>query len=457
MKRRRRPAGLSFTNAVPTPYQCRRGSPLQQRAEDVSLLAERTVVLDETTLLGRPVWRMRLCMVVHSPYPVGEPRVAREAAAAIDAGYEVEVVAMQRPGEPTHEVVDGALVIRLPVDHVRGAGVSRVVLEYLFFTALATGVVAKRSLTRRYDIVHVHNPPDFLIVAAVIPRVLGSRVIFDIHDPSPEMFAMRFPGRAGTGASLILRQLERAATAFADAVITVHHPYLRELVARGTPAHKVTVVLNSIDERLLPAARPRMHAALRIVYHGTVTPAYGVELLVDACARLVRHGVDLQLEITGAGDSIPDLRRRVASLGLSDCVVIEDKYLPHRAVLERVNGASVGVIPNLPTSLNRFALSSKLFEYVALGIPVVAASLPTIREYFSDDELQFFEPGNPASLAAALLAVTHDPSRAEMQARQARTRYEAYRWEVSAREYVRILDCLSSRTSAWAMRHRRRG
>ncbi len=381
-------------------------------------------------------------MVVHGPYP--EPRVAREAAAALGAGYAVEVVATRRAGETAQEVVDGVSVIRLPVHHVQGAGFGRVLVEYLVFTGLAAGVVGTRTISRRYDVVHVHNPPDFLIVSALIPRLLGSRVIFDIHDRSPDMFSMRFPGPAGARASGVLQRLERLATALADAVVTVHDPYLRELVALGTPSEKATVVMNSVDERLLPPPRPRAQGVFRVVYHGTVTPHYGVHVLVDALAETVRAGLDARVEIIGGGDSVPNLKRRVDELGLSQRVTIEGRFLPHKTVLERVNGASVGVIPNLPTPLNRFALSSKLFEYVVLGVPVIAAALPTIQEYFSDDEVQFFEPGSARSLAEALLAVAGDPEGAESRAERARGRYGSYRWELNARAYVAILDRLSS-------------
>jgi glycosyltransferase involved in cell wall biosynthesis len=380
-------------------------------------------------------------MVVHGPYP--EPRVGREAAAALDAGYAVDVIATRRAGETAQEAVDGVRVIRLPIYHVQGASIGRVLVEYLFFTGLAVGVVGARTISRRYDVVHVHNPPDFLIVSALIPRLLGSRVIFDIHDRSPDMFAMRFPGPAGARARGILQRLERLATALADAVLTVHDPYLRELVALGTPSEKATVVMNSVDERLLPAPKPRAPGLFRVVYHGTVTPHYGVHVLVDAVAEAVRDGLDACVEIIGGGDSVPDLKRRVAGLGLSDRIAIEGRF-PHKTVLERVNGASVGVIPNLPTPLNRFALSTKLFEYVVLGVPVIAAALPTIQEYFSDDEVQFFEPGSARSLADALLTVAGEPERAESRAERARRRYSSYRWDLNAQAYVEILDRLSS-------------
>ena len=387
-------------------------------------------------------------MVLHGPYP--EPRVAREAAAARDAGYAVEVVAMKRKSEPAREIVDEVLVIRLPMRHVQGASLGRMISEYLAFAALATAVVGMRSVTRRYDVVHVHNPPDFLIAAAVVPRLLGSRVILDIHDRSPDMFAMRFPGRAGAGAMVVLQRLERLATEFADSVVTVHNAYLRELVANGVAPEKARVLMNSLDERLLPSPKPRTQGPLRVVYHGTVTPHYGVHLLVDAAAETVERGVDVRVAIIGGGDSVPDLKRRVAALGLTDRISIEGRFLPHKAALERVNGASAGVIPNLPTPLNRFALSSKLFEYVVLGVPVVSAALPTIREYFDDSEVLFFQPGDASSLADALVAVARDPEGADLRAERARRRYQNYRWELSARAYIAILDSLATRNPSSA-------
>ena len=67
--------------------------------------------------------------------------------------------------------------------------------EYLGFTFLASFRAALLAVDRRYDVVHVNNPPDFLIVSAFVPKLLGARVIFDVHDLAPDMFAMRFGRR----------------------------------------------------------------------------------------------------------------------------------------------------------------------------------------------------------------------------------------------------------------------
>jgi glycosyltransferase involved in cell wall biosynthesis len=381
-------------------------------------------------------------MVVHGPYPIGEPRVTRQARAALEAGFDVDVVATRRPGEPEREVVDGVRVFRLPVEHRRGGGIVRVLREYVGFTTLATLRVARLSAGRRYDVVHVHNPPDFLIAAAIIPKLQGARIVFDVHDLAPDLFASRYEGRRGGGlVDAALCRTERVAARVADAVVTVHEPYRQVLIKRSVPASKATVVMNSLDESLLPQAPARREESdFRVFYHGTVTAWYGLELLVEAFASILPALPHARLEIHGEGDALAAVHERADALPVSSRVSASGTYLPQADVLALAQGANVGVIPNLPTRLNQFALSSKLFEYVALGIPVVSSDLPTIRAHFDDTEIRYFRAGDAESLAEALLDVARNPEDAAERVAAARARYEEYRWPGNAARYVALLE-----------------
>lgn len=384
----------------------------------------------------------RLCMVVHGPYPVAEPRVSREAAAALAAGWSVEVVAMRRTGEPLRTSVEGIDVFRIPLRHRRGTPALLLALEYVAFSTLATVLVGVRSVIRKYTVVQIHTPPDFLVAAGILPKVLGARLVLDVHDLSSDMFAMRFSSRL---ASDMLKALERLAAACADVVITVHEPYRRELEARGVSRDKLVVVMNSLDERLLPNGPTSDPApAFRLVYHGSITPAYGVDQVVTAIGSLpdaLRER--LRFEIHGEGDGLEDVRAETVRLGLEKNVRIVGQYVAQEVVLRRIRGASAGVIPNRPIDLNRYALSSKLFEYIALGIPVVAARLPTIREYFGEHSgLTYFEPGSVESLATALQMLMSDPDLARSRAALARRAYEPLRWPYHAARYIGVLTRL---------------
>ena len=385
-------------------------------------------------------------MVVHGPYPVGEPRVVREAAAAVAAGFEVDVVAMRSPGEATFEEVHSVRVHRL--QDLRSSRSRPIELgrEYLGFSLLAAGRVARLHRERRFGVVQIHNPPDFLMAAAVVPRLRGARVVFDIHDLSPELFLSRLARRRGASTiARVLRWVESAAVSMSDAVVTVHEPYRAELLARGVPARKIVVVLNTLDDRLLPP-RPTSpeNGDFRIVYHGTITAHYGVDVLVDAVASLVPELPNARLEIFGGGDAVPEVRARVREHRLEDRVDLPGHVLPHSEVLGKVSGASVGVVAQLPIDRNLQALPTKLMEYVALGVPVVASDVPAIRNSFGEDELVFFRGGDAGTLANALRTVAASPDASRRRAEAAQARFQAeFRWEIYARRYVDLLERLT--------------
>jgi glycosyltransferase involved in cell wall biosynthesis len=388
-------------------------------------------------------------MVVHGSYPA-DPRVARETRAAVRAGFEVDVVALREPGRPAREKVDGVAVRRLRVSRSRGAGGLKAIGEYVAFTGLAALDVAWLTLRRRPAVVQIHNPPDFLVAAALLPKALGARVVLDVHDLSSDMFGMRFGDSRGAHlAQRLLERVERIACRVADVVVTVHEPYREELARRGVDGDRILVVLNSLDEGRLPSALPPpKQEPFRIVYHGTVTPHYGLSVVLDAFALLSEPLSAARLEILGTGDAVSELRERAEALGVSDRVELTGVALPHDDVLRRVAGASVAVIPNLPSRLNRFALSTKLFEYVVLGIPVVVSDLPTLRRHFSPEEVLFFRAGDPEALADALACVADDYDAALARAAAARDRYrKEYDWERQARRYTRMLELLGAGTS----------
>jgi glycosyltransferase involved in cell wall biosynthesis len=384
-------------------------------------------------------------MVVHGPYPIGEARVLREARAAVDAGFEVDVVAMANPGEQRRSKGDGVYIYRLPYLRSTRSHPRALIGEYAGYTLLATLAVARLHAVRRYGVIHVHNPPDFLVAAALLPRLSGARLIFDVHDLAPELFSLRLAGRHWVrAAERSLRMAESVAMRVSDAVLTVHEPYRQELLARGVPDEKIVVVLNALDERLIPNEPPTSEEGVfRVVYHGTVTPHYGVELLVDAFAAVAGEIQGARLDVYGGGDAVPAVRERVEQLGIADRVHVGGRVLPQEEVLRRVHSASVGVASQLPIARNQTALPTKLLEFVALGVPVVAPDAPAITDSFTEDEIVYFRGGDTTSLADALRRVAADPAAARRRAEAALTRYRtAYSWSIYAERYVDLLETL---------------
>jgi glycosyltransferase involved in cell wall biosynthesis len=371
-------------------------------------------------------------MVVHSHYPT-DVRVRREARAAIEAGYAVDVISLRGEGESAREVVDGVKVRRLPLRHVSGGGTARMVYEYLTFALLATLMLVPAALRRRYTVVQVHNPPDFLLVAGLLPRLFGSTLLLDVHDLSSHMFGARYGGRLGAAISRSLVLLERLAGGLADGVITVHEPYRGELINHG-------VAVESVLEAARGGAVAHDPDEFVVAYHGTISGWYGVDLILDALSDLRNEVPGARAVILGDGDARVELQELARSLGLIDHVELSDGWVAAEQALARAAGASCGVIPNRPTELNRFALSTKLFEYLALGLPVVVSGLETLTAHFGPDEVTFFTPGDAGSLAHALAWVASHPGEAADKTERARERIERdYSWAANRERYLRIL------------------
>ena len=386
----------------------------------------------------------RLCMVVHSSYPI-DPRVRREARAAVDAGHSVDVICLRDPGQLRFEIIEGVAVRRLSIRHVPGRRVWRVLYEYLAFVSVATLALGPAAVRRRYQVIHIHNPPDFLIVAGLFPRLFGSKLILDVHDLSSHMFRSRFQGRAGHLAGRLLDLIERWAGRLAHVVLTVHEPYRRELVTHGVAADKVVVVMNTTDEAVVSAVRRRRTRlksdGFLVGYSGTIAPWYGVNLIVDAIEEIARELEYAKALILGGGDMLDAVRAHAVARGVADRMEFSGGWLPVEQTLGRLSHASCGVIPNLPTELNRYALSTKLFEYIALDLPVVVARLETLQGHFSEQEVTFFTPGDSASLARALKWVATHPREAKAKADRARARVALeYSWPTNRDRYLAAVE-----------------
>jgi hypothetical protein len=134
----------------------------------------------------------RVCIVRQTD--LYEIPVKRMAEALAEAGYEVEVLCMRSPDRPRRTVVNGIDVTSLPASLGRSSGV-RYAADYAWFFVLAGATLTFRHLRRRYAVIQVNTMPDFLVFAAAAPKLLGSRVLAYMNEPSPELAETLFGSR----------------------------------------------------------------------------------------------------------------------------------------------------------------------------------------------------------------------------------------------------------------------
>lgn len=387
-------------------------------------------------------------MIVHHTYPLAEPRVEREAQALIHNGYEVDVICLQKlPDEEEFEVVERVNVYRLPIRRDKRRGVLGQFLEYLSFFFLALFKVAGLYRERKYGVVEVHNLPDFLVFAALWPKLRGARVILNIHDVMPEFYAVRFKTDMNNWAVRLVRWQEKLSCWFANHVIIATHRWRNALIQRGIPAEKISVVMNLADERIFKQpTSPRVHRSMesfKVIYHGTITPRYGVDLAIHASARLRDRIPDYQLILVGQGEYRNKAIQLVKDLDIQNYVTFLDTKplveLP--ALLEQ---ADIGVTSYKFDGFTDGCLPTKLLEYTAMGIPSVVAPTPVITDYFDESLVEFCAPEDANDLAEHIYYLYSNPQRYNELACNTAKFNKRYNWANMSAEYVRLVDSLNN-------------
>jgi glycosyltransferase involved in cell wall biosynthesis len=395
--------------------------------------------------------RVFVCMIAYTDYVV-DARVRREAETLAAHGFHVRCLCLTTKNTPGSApfVLDGVDVHALPIFKYRGKSTLAYIASYLQFLISASSACLRLLARGELDVVHVHNIPDFLVLAGLLPRLVGTKLVLDVHDSVPETFVTKFCSTSIVWKALCLE--ERLSALFAHRVICVNHSQRDTLVARGIAASKTFISMNVPDpkifNRLSPGDRPAECAAqLNLVYHGTMAERLGVDLVIRAAAQLQSRIPCARLHLWGHGDDLAKFQRLAQELNIENTVLFQPDGFPLNELPRALRSMDVGVIGNRRTAAGDLMLPVKLLEYIALDIPVVVPRLKTIQQYFSDDMVAYYDPEDIESLTDAVYRLYREPKMRARQAARARVFLAEYGWERQGAELVSFYRSLMENKS----------
>jgi glycosyltransferase involved in cell wall biosynthesis len=385
----------------------------------------------------------RVAIVVHAVFP-GDPRVRRQSDALIEAGHQVDIFCLRQPGEEAEERDGARRIVRLPLNRTF-IGFAGHLAEYLAFTAMAGWTLAREHRRRRYDLVQVATVPDFLAFAALPEKLAGVPLLLDLHEDMPEFFRDRFAAPLLRPLVPIVTATARASAAVADHLITVHEPLRQLSVERGVPPEKIDVVMNSADGRLFDPTRHErrpfmVDGILRLIHHSNFQRIYGLDGAIEGLAR-IRPDLDWRLDVYGDGPWRPQIEAAIARTGTAARVTLHGR-VPMDDLPALLAGADIGLVPSIDEPYLDYSLSTKLLEYAAMGVPIVATDLATFRHHFTDAAIRFVPGADPLGLAAAIEGLAADPRGAMAMGQRAQSEAAAYDWERQKAVYRSIVDRL---------------
>ncbi|UTI62618.1 glycosyltransferase family 4 protein [Paraconexibacter antarcticus] len=389
--------------------------------------------------------RIQLWSYNYDPEPTGIGPVSRTWALAMQArGHDVSVVAAH-PHYPSpdwgtrvlpyREEREGIRVLRLPLWIGRSTARERVRQEASFMAAQFAAIPA----LGRPDVAVVVSPS----FPALLPAIVGNRArrtpwILWLHDILPDAAAVT--GLLDEQSKVIRasRRLERAAYRHADRIVVLSSAFTDNLTAKGVPADKLRLIYDPATRVPVDAVRERSSRAPRILCMGNIGFSQGLTALVGAFeADPAVAGPDVRLVITGNGLAADDVRAQITTDRVEMLGVVSSDRLE-----QELQQADIGLVTQHHEG-GEFNIPSKLMNFMAYGLPVLAAVNPAgevARIVEASGAGWVVDSSDPGALPRAVARIAADPEDQRLRSQRALAwAHEHYTAEGFARRFDAVI------------------
>jgi glycosyltransferase involved in cell wall biosynthesis len=373
----------------------------------------------------------RVC-VLTSMHPVTDVRIYHKQALTLSrAGYDVVLLAPKNEERGTKNE-EWVVLVGLPTHR----------LARMTVGALAMLAVAVRQ---RAAIYHFHDPE--LLPVGLVLKVLGKRVIYDVHEDYPEQVLSKhyLPRFLRRSIARLVGFGEKAIAARLDGVVCA-----TDAIAAKFRRGRVVIVRNYPElsavnpEPRTARSRPGIEHRFRLVHlSGTLTPERGVTGMVRALELL-----DDRFELVLAGRFVtPEYEAAVRTMaGFKRVRYV--KPVPHKQVWGLYKECDAGLVCLLPLERYKVSLPVKMFEFMAAGLPVIASDFPLFRELVEGNGCGIcVDPGKPDEIAAAVRRLACDRDLAQVMGTKGRRAIaEKYNWEQEAGRLLGLYEQVTAKT-----------
>ncbi|MBD3347202.1 MAG: glycosyltransferase [Chitinivibrionales bacterium] len=390
---------------------------------------------------------MKTGMVAYTFYE-DDNRVRRYAEALAKRGDEVEVIAARPRGQAKEGVLKGVRVFRIYERLLNEKGKSDYFIRTTLFLLASFLKVTLRHLRRPYDVLHIHSIPDYEVFAALIPRLTGTKIILDIHDLVPELFAGKFKKEPNHWMTKILRSVEKMCCSFSHHVIISNDLWRDRIVTRSVREEKCTALLNYPDSSIFnpdPPLEKNNSDAFICLYPGSLNYHQGVDIAVKACSLI--QIPNLEFHIYGYGPLWELLEKQIREFNLQQTVFLHD-IVSLEEIAAVMGSADLGIVPKRAEDFGNEAFSTKTLEFMMLGVPIILSETRIDKFYYNHSLVEFFKSGNEMDLAKKITYLYGNPHRRNELIENGKAYAEQNIWERKKQLYFDIVDAIPQKNKA---------
>ena len=366
-----------------------------------------------------------------------DSRVLKECYAALEAGFKVDIYTLEHPENKNFPEFH---IISSGKKQYKGNNKKLFIKAYLRFFLFCLISLTKNYFRKKYDVIHFNNMPNFLVFSSLVPKLLGAKIVLDIHDLMPEIFSAKFKMDRSNKLIKVLYLEERFSAKFASEIISTNRFHTRRFRENGIKNKRITEIVNVADHNVYYPSDGKMFddEKLIIAYPSTIAKRLGIDTLIQAMENICERKINMELRIYGDGEYKKELYEIINKKNLNDFIRMSDSFVGMKELSKEMDEAHIGVIPLPYDPSNDIAMPVKVYEYFAKKLCVVSSDLTLLKDYF-DDKLVFFKAGDAEDLSEKLIRLYNDRGDLKNYAEKGYAHYSERNWDYYKKKYQEIL------------------
>lgn len=393
---------------------------------------------------------MQVCMLYDGPYP-WDVRIEKMAATLLENGYEVHLVCRNMEKQPEYQVLNKIHIHRV------GLFTSPTINQCCGFPAFFNPVwlTKLQRVLKTYSIglIIVRDLP-LALAAVLVGRSQNVPVILDMAENYPAMLYDGWRYDRFKFSNLFVRNpifakvIELVALKTASHVLVVIEESQNRLLNLGLAKSSIAIVRNTpvlgamrnskMESSTSSKGRSTPIGPLKLIYVGGLEPMRGLEALIRSVPELIEQVPQLKLTIVGGGKWQKDLQNDIDRLGVGRYVTLTGR-VPYSDALKRVEESDAGIIPHRVTAHTSSTIPNKLFEYMAMGIPVIATNMQPVRRVIEESDCGYTY-SNVAELVNALKNLSDSENRRRLGKNALIASRVRYNWEIDGAMFLRTVQ-----------------
>ena len=366
----------------------------------------------------------------------------------------VALTGLRQASSVDRETVHGILHHRTTVP----AGLGGLSQTPLAGEALEMGLLGRRALQiyreTPYDVIHAHSPVLTGIPSLAVARRVGIPSVYEIRAFWEDAAVDQGKGTERSARWRAIHALETALCRGVDSVVAICEGIRRDLVSRGIPEERITLLPNGVDTRKYApryrdealADRYGLRGKIVIAYIGKLFHFEGVRLLLDALSRLIGDDDRIRGLIVGYGEAEAELHAQHEKLGLQGKVILGGKVAP--ADIPALYGlADVLCYPRERRRITELTTPLKPLEAMSMAKPVVVSDVGGLRELVTDGATGlFFKAGDVDDLVCVLGRLCRDGDLRRRLGERGRAEMIRHRsWSTITQRYQGVYEAAAER------------